>query len=164
MARTDWFADAEAPQVNSLVPAAAVWVEHLGKVLMIERSDSGKWSLPGGTMEYGESLEVCATREVLEETGIAVEVVGMVGVFTDSRHRIEYGDGEVRQEFAVVYRGKYLHGTPTSSPESPRVQWVPLEQLEEISMDPSQRVRVRWAVDHPEPYVGQQQLRPTASS
>jgi len=159
MPRTDWFDDPSAPKVNSLVPAAAVWVEHSGRVLLIERSDSGMWSLPGGTMELGESLEECATREVLEETGIRVRVFGLVGVFTDPRHRIEYSDGEVRQEFAVVYRAEFTDGFPAQSPESPRVEWVPLEHLDDLKMDSSQRVRLQWARHHLEPYVGQEQLR-----
>lgn len=153
--RTDWYDNPQAPAVNSLVPAAAVWVEHDRKVLMIQRSDSGNWSMPGGTMDFGESLEACAAREVQEETGVEVEIDGIVGVFTDPLHRIEYSDGEVRQEFAVVYRGTYRSGDLITSPESPRVEWVPTQELEGLKMDRSQRMRVSWALSHEEPYVGQ---------
>lgn len=159
-ARTDWYDDPAAPAVNSLVPAAAVWVEHRGQVLMIQRSDNGKWSLPGGVMEFGESLDACAAREVREETGVEVVITGIVGVFTDPLHRIEYSDGEVRQEFAVVYRGTYRAGSLMPSPESPRVEWIPLSALQELECDRSQRVRIQWALTHAEPYVGQSPLSP----
>lgn len=151
--RTDWYDDPGAPEVNSLVPAAAVYVEHEGRVLLIQRSDSGNWSLPGGTMECGESLTQCAVRETVEETGIRVRCTGLVGIFTDPRHRIGYSDGEVRQEFAVVYRGEYLSGLPAHSPESPRVEWVPREQVLVLAMDRSQRTRLGWALAHDEVWI-----------
>lgn len=151
--RTDWYDDPAAPEVNSLAPASAVCVEHEGRVLLIQRSDSGNWSLPGGTMELGESLAQCAVRETFEETGIRVRCTGVVGVFTDPLHRIGYGDGEVRQEFAVVYRGEYLSGEPVRSPESPRVEWVPRKQVLQLPMDRSQRIRLEWALAHDEAWI-----------
>jgi 8-oxo-dGTP pyrophosphatase MutT (NUDIX family) len=148
--RTDWHDDPAAPAVNSLVPAAAAYVEHEGRVLLIQRSDNGKWSMPGGTMELGESLTQCAVRETLEETGIQIRCTGVAGVFTDPRHRIEYSDGEVRQEFAVVYRATYLSGGPLTSSESPNVAWVAYEDVLSLELDRSQRVRLEWALSKPD--------------
>lgn len=136
--------------VNSLVPAAAVFVEHESGVLMIQRSDNGRWSMPGGTMEFGESLTGTAVRETLEETGIHVKCTGLVGVFSNPNHRIEYSDGEVRQEFAVVYRGEYLSGSPRNSPESPRVAWVPRSDVLGLHLGPSQKTRLEWALTTPD--------------
>lgn len=146
MARTDWHDDRNAPEVNSLVPAAAAFVDHEGAVLMIQRSDSGRWSMPGGTMNYGESLTTTVVRETLEETGIHVLCSGLVGVFSNPDHRIEYSDGEVRQEFAIIYRAEYVSGELRNSPESPQVAWVPRDQLLDLPLDPSQRTRLGWAL------------------
>jgi 8-oxo-dGTP pyrophosphatase MutT (NUDIX family) len=149
MPRIDWHDDPAAPPVNSLVPAAAAFVERDGEILLIQRSDNGKWSMPGGTMEFGESLTACVVRETLEETGIHIQCTGLVGVFTDPLHRVEYDNGEVRQQFAIVYRATYLFGELTMSPESPRVEWVPYAKAFDLDMDPSQRIRLTWAIQHP---------------
>jgi 8-oxo-dGTP diphosphatase len=64
-----------------ILGASAV-VFHNGMVLLIKRGKSpgkGLWSLPGGKVEFGETLREAAAREVLEETGIAVQVENLVG-------------------------------------------------------------------------------------
>jgi len=84
MGRTDYYDDPEAPASISLVVAAsAVVTDGAGRVLLLRRSDSGNWALPGGTLELGESIVECAVREVREETGLEVEITGLVGVYTD---------------------------------------------------------------------------------
>ena len=141
--RIDWYDDPAAPAANSLKPSAAAWVVRGDRVLLIRRDDNGNWSMPGGTMDPGESLTGCAVRETLEETGILIEVTGLGGIWSDPRHRIEYtSDGEVRQEFTVVYRGKPVRGEPTTSAESLSVEWVPLKHLDALVMDRSQRLRI----------------------
>lgn len=150
MPRTDWHDDPAAPPVNSLKPAAAAFIERDDEILLIQRSDNGMWSMPGGTMECGESLTTCVVRETLEETGIQIQCTGLVGIFTDPLHRIEYDNGEVRQQFAIVYRAEFLTGEPTRSPESPRVEWIPRSDALGLTMDPSQRMRLVWAIEHPD--------------
>jgi 8-oxo-dGTP diphosphatase len=54
-----------------------------GRLLLIRRSDSGKWALPGGTLEWGENLRDAITRELFEETGARVTALGeLVGVYS----------------------------------------------------------------------------------
>lgn len=53
-----------------------------GRVLLIERRDLRVWSLPGGTIEPGESVAACAVREAREETGLDVELTRLVGVYS----------------------------------------------------------------------------------
>jgi len=57
-----------------------------GKVVLIRRGNDpakGRYALPGGFVEYGERLEECVVREVLEETGLRTEVLDLVGVYSD---------------------------------------------------------------------------------
>jgi 8-oxo-dGTP diphosphatase len=79
-----------------IVGVGAVIVD-AGNVVLIRRRFeplAGQWSLPGGTLELGESLEAGAAREVLEETGLQVEVGPIVEVFDrimlDEERRVRY--------------------------------------------------------------------------
>ncbi|MBI5711475.1 MAG: NUDIX hydrolase [Candidatus Eisenbacteria bacterium] len=66
------------------VPAAGVILVHRGGVLMVKRKfdpRAGAWCLPAGFMEYGESPEHCAVRELREETGIVARLTGLFGVY-----------------------------------------------------------------------------------
>src|SRR5260221_9893856 len=54
-----------------------------GRLLLIRRTDSGKWALPGGTLEWGENLRDAITRELFEETGARVRELGaLLGVYS----------------------------------------------------------------------------------
>ncbi len=99
--------------------------------------------MPGGGMDIGESLPDAAVRETLEETGIEVQITGLVGIYTDPRHVILYtSDGEVRQECSVVFTARPLAGTPTPSDESPEVRWIAQNELVTLTMDHSMRMRI----------------------
>ena len=66
-----------------LVGVGAVIWNGDGQVLLIRRTKApraGQWSLPGGKVEQGESLEQALRREVREETGLEVEILGLAGV------------------------------------------------------------------------------------
>ncbi|GAA0736422.1 NUDIX domain-containing protein [Dactylosporangium roseum] len=142
--RIDYFDDPSAPQANSLVPSAnAVVVNEAGELLLIHRTDNDNWSLPGGAMEPGESMTDCAVRETFEETGIHVEVTGLIGIYTDPRHVILYtSNNEVRQEFSIVYTARPLGGSPTPSDESREVEWVPPDAIGGLAMHRSMRLRI----------------------
>ena len=68
---------------------------------MIQRTDNDLWAVPGGAQEVGETSTEAVVREVHEETGLEVEVTGLIGIYSDPRHVIAYDDGEVRQEFSL---------------------------------------------------------------
>src|SRR5262249_14758110 len=85
--RTDYYRDPNAPRANSLVPgASAIVTDDEGNVLLHRRRDSGRWALPGGIMDIGETIAQCAEREVKEETGLAVTAYHLVGVYSDPDH------------------------------------------------------------------------------
>jgi ADP-ribose pyrophosphatase YjhB (NUDIX family) len=59
-------------------------IDETGRILLIRRADNGKWAMPGGALEVGETAVEGAVRETLEETGVHCQVTAMIGVF-DSR-------------------------------------------------------------------------------
>ncbi len=102
MSRTEYYDDPAAPEPNSLVVAApAVVTDDEGRILLQRRRDNDLWALPGGGMEMTDSLPGTAVREVREETGLDVEITGLVGTYSDPRHIIAYSDGEVRRQFNI---------------------------------------------------------------
>ncbi|MDA0989024.1 MAG: NUDIX hydrolase [Chloroflexi bacterium] len=71
--------------------AATVVVEREDKVLMVRRLTQpgfGLWSLPGGYVDRGEVVEHAAAREVVEETGLHVDITGLVGLFSEDGHPV----------------------------------------------------------------------------
>ncbi|THA84764.1 NUDIX domain-containing protein [Streptomyces sp. A0592] len=156
MARIEYFDDPDAPEPNSMVVAAsAVVTDDMGRILLQKRSDSGLWALPGGGMEMTDSLPGTAVREVKEETGLDVEITGLVGTYTDPRHIIAYTDGEVRRQFNVCFRARLVGGTLTVSDESLELRWVDPGALGSLDVHHTQRLRLtHFLEDREAPYLG----------
>ena len=70
--------------------SATIFDDARQKVLLTRRSDNGRWCLPGGGMDPGESAEETCVREALEETGLNVQVTKLVGVYTSPHIMVEY--------------------------------------------------------------------------
>ena len=106
-------------------------------------AELGKWALPGGAIDLGESVAQAAVRETLEESGIECAITGLVGIYSDPRHVILYtSNGEARQEFSIVLIARPLAGRPTPSSESSEVRWVPVSEVHGYTMDRSMRIRI----------------------
>jgi ADP-ribose pyrophosphatase YjhB (NUDIX family) len=155
--RIDYLDDPDAPAPTSVVPSANVIVTNdAGDILIIRRTDNGNHALPGGGMDLGESITTTALRETREETGIEIEITGLVGIYTNPNHRIEYtSNGEVRQEFSIVFTARAIAGTPTPSSESSEVVWVDPADIDTLRMHPSMRQRIEHFLQRrPAPYLG----------
>ncbi|OXR40095.1 Nucleoside triphosphatase NudI [Nocardia cerradoensis] len=154
--RRDYYRDPDAPTPNSLVPGgSALVVDTDGSILMQRRSDSGNWSLPGGVMEIGETLEQCVVRETREESGLDIEITGLLGIYTDPAHVIAYEDGEVRQEFNITYYGRVVGGRIAVSAESTEVRFIRPDELPEIPVHDTVRLRLKHHTEQrTQPYLG----------
>jgi ADP-ribose pyrophosphatase YjhB (NUDIX family) len=143
MGRRDYYDDPAAPGANSLVPAAsAVVLDEVGNIVLQRRKDNEMWALPGGAMDLGESVAECAVRETREETGLDVEVVGIVGIYSDPKHVFAYDDGEVRQEFSICLLARVTGGAVQVSDESHEVKAFTPDEIAELPMVDSIRLRV----------------------
>ncbi|QQQ79712.1 NUDIX hydrolase [Saccharothrix sp. 6-C] len=78
-----------------ILPGTSVVVtDPAGRVLLLERVDTGGWGLPGGLMEPGESFEETGRREVREETGLEVGVLSLLGIFSGAEYYYRYPNGD----------------------------------------------------------------------
>jgi ADP-ribose pyrophosphatase YjhB (NUDIX family) len=103
----------------------------------------GNWSVPGGALELGETLEEACKREVLEETGLAVEIVSRCSVLDritrDNWDRVQY------HYVLVDFACRPLEGSLQPGSDITEARWVPLEELENI--EPMTRGTARVILD-----------------
>jgi len=156
VARIDYFNDPNALKANSVVPSVtAVVTDEAGRILMVHKTDNDLWALPGGGMDLGESITDAAVRETKEETGVDIEVTGLIGVYTNPRHVLAYDDGEVRQQFSLCFTTRNLGGELRTSSETKEVKWVAPADLDALNIHPSMRLRIDHYLERrATPYLG----------
>jgi 8-oxo-dGTP diphosphatase len=155
--RQVYFHDPAAPRATLVAPSVFVAVlGRCGTLLLVRRSDSGVWELPGGRVDVGESAVEAAVRETAEESGVQVVITGLAGLFTDPRHVIVSPSGEVRQQFAVLFRGRAVGGRPRGDQhETSEAAWIPAPGLPGLAVEPAERVWIAQALAVGEPpYLG----------
>ena len=127
--------------------AAAVVFDAQGRLLLQRRGDNGRWGLPGGGVEVGETVAAACVREVKEETGYDIEIVRLVGVYSDPRWTtIRYPDGNVVQYVTTPFECRVVGGSPALSEETRALDWVDPRQLPEPFL-PNHVQRVRDALE-----------------
>lgn len=124
------------------VSVAGVVVRGDGRLLAIQRADNGEWELPGGVLELEETPEEGVRREVLEETGIHVDVDELTGVYKNITLGV----------VALVFRCMPSGGTERTSDESTTVEWLTPEEVAE-RMAEIYAIRLLDALDHAGPHV-----------
>jgi ADP-ribose pyrophosphatase YjhB (NUDIX family) len=156
MARVDYYNDPNAPKANSLVPSVTAIVPNRdGAILMVHKTDNDLWALPGGAMDVGESMADAVIREVKEETGVDVEVTGLVGIYSNPNHVMAYDDGEVRQQCSICFTTRLLGGRLATSSETKEVRFVATGDLDALNIHPSMRLRIDTYLEHRStPYIG----------
>jgi len=112
------------------------------RVLLIQRGQAplkGEWSLPGGALEVGETLEEGIRREVLEETGLIVEPVAVVEVFD----RISRdADGRVQYHYVLVdYLCRVTGGTLACASDAAGARWATLDELGPVAAFTAEVIR-----------------------
>ncbi len=119
--------------------AAGVVVEQEGKVLLIRRGmglREGLWSIPAGFVEYDEDPATTAVRECREETGLDVELMGVLDVIPDR----ELPGGA---SFLIVYRGRVVGGRLQPGDDADRAAFFPPAQLPPLAFASTRRALER---------------------
>ncbi len=157
--RLDYWQDLDAPRPTNRKASASVLVrDDNGRVLLLRRPDNGLWTIPTGAVKKGETVAAAGARECREETGLDVEVTGLVGVFSTPDHVIAYLKGgkvkEVRQPINICLRARPVGGTLTHTEEASEVAWIAPADLEGYDIHPAIRLRITHGLSSMEPYIG----------
>lgn len=107
------------------VPAAGIILSGPRGVLLVQRKydpRAGDWCLPAGFMEYGETPERCAVRELFEETGVCARLTGLFGVYAG------FDDPRVRAVL-ILYTAERTGGRLRAGDDAIDARFVPLRRL-----------------------------------
>jgi ADP-ribose pyrophosphatase YjhB (NUDIX family) len=133
---------------------SAVILDRRRGLLLQQRSDGGQWGLPGGSVEIGESVRDATAREVREETGLAVTIRRLVGVYSDPRLQVvRYPDGNVWHYVNLCFECVVRGGELRTCDETLALGFFSPRRLP-AALLPNHRVRIRDAVArHAGPFI-----------
>ncbi|HEV7127359.1 MAG TPA: NUDIX domain-containing protein [Ktedonobacterales bacterium] len=112
------------------------------KVLLTQRSDNGRWCLPGGHMEPGESAAEACAREVWEETGLRVLVGRLIGIYSNPHRLLTYADGNQYHLVAFSFEATPVAGTLGLSDETTAVAYFTPADLAALDVMEHHRERL----------------------
>ncbi len=105
------------------------------EVLLVERAKPpirNRWSIPGGAQEIGETVHEAARRELMEETGVEADLIGLIDV-VDSITRDQ--DSRVQFHYTLVdFAAEWRSGEAAAADDVAAVRWVPLADLEAMGL------------------------------
>ena len=122
--------------------AAVIFDAPRQKVLLTRRADNGRWCLPGGQLEAGESAAEACAREVQEETGLCVRTGKLVGVYTDPHLLIEYPDGNRIHLVSLCFEADVLDGQLGLSDETTDFGYFTRNEIEHMDVMEHHRARI----------------------
>ena len=128
--------------------SSIIFDESREKVLLTKRTDNGRWCLPGGGMDPGESIEEACVREAYEETGFHVKVTRLVGVYTTPDLVVEYADGNVIQPVALSFEATVTGGEMGLSDETTDVGYFSVEEMGSLDLMENHAERIRDAMQN----------------
>jgi len=112
------------------------------KILLTRRADNGRWCLPGGHLESGESVAEACIREIWEETGLEVRVVRLIGVYSSPHFVLDYGERGRFQVVACNFEVEPIGGTLGLSDETTEVGYFSAQEIAGLDLLEHHRERV----------------------
>jgi len=119
------------------------------RVLLAQNADNGLWMTIGGAIEPDETPADAAVREFWEETGLVVELTGLLGVFGGPEFRVTYPNGDTTAYVSSVFVGRRVAGElrPDGS-ETIALRFVSRPEIRDLPMTPLSAAIVEHAFDH----------------
>lgn len=126
----------QTPKIGALAV-----VLHESKVLLVQRNkqpDAGLWGFPGGHVEWGETVQEAAVRELREETGVAAEPMAYI---ENLDLLLRDSDGLVRAHYLLVgVACRYVSGDPVAADDARDARWFSIDQIAAGNLPMSDRV------------------------
>jgi 8-oxo-dGTP diphosphatase len=121
-------------------PAVGAVVIHEGKVLLVKRSNPPQkdlWAIPGGSVQFGETLQTAAEREIREETGLTIRAGEPVHTF-DVIERAH--DGSIRFHYVIAnLRADYISGEVKAADDASDAGWFRPEDIKKLKISSTTR-------------------------
>jgi 8-oxo-dGTP pyrophosphatase MutT (NUDIX family) len=128
--------DAPLPNVPLKPGVAAVIFDAEDRILILKRPRGPYWCIPGGRQDLGESGPECCVRETVEETGLEVRVVRLIGLYTNAGSICAYPDGNVHQSYIALFECEVIGGTLKLGDESEQFRWLRRDEFEDVTLLP----------------------------
>ncbi|MDH3248333.1 MAG: NUDIX hydrolase [Acidimicrobiia bacterium] len=116
-----------------------------GKILMVKETADGRWTLPGGWIDIGESPATAAEREVFEESGYRVAVRKLAAVYDKLRHD---HPAAPHHSYLMFFVCDLIGGSAATSLETSEVGWFAPDHLPELSLNRSTRTQILRMFEH----------------
>jgi len=127
-----------------MVGAAILVIDVNNRLLMMKRSDSGCWGIPGGSLEPGEIVESAAKRETFEETNLEVGEMSLFGVFSGPELFYKYPNEDEVYNVIVVYLSRDWCGEINLNDEHTEWRWFSVNEIPEDVSPPIKPVIARF--------------------
>jgi 8-oxo-dGTP pyrophosphatase MutT (NUDIX family) len=126
----EWIRERVGHAKIPLVFTSACVRDDAGRVLWQRRADFGFWGMPGGSLELDESLPECVVREVREETGLHVEPVRLIGIYSTPDFDVTYPNGDEAQQITFCFECRVRAGAiRADGDETLDLQWFDFGHL-----------------------------------
>ena len=134
-------------QAQLSISTSAVIFDHAQqKILLTRRSDNGRWCLPGGHMEPGESISEACIREVEEETGLHVHLTRLIGIYSSPDLILVYADGNRYQIVNHCFEAVIDAGESQLSDETVEIGYFTPEEIIHLDFMEHHRQRIQDAL------------------
>lgn len=125
-----WIRERIGHELIFLVYANAVIVNDDGHILAQRRYEFDWWDLVGGAKEIEETIAACAVREAKEESGLDIEIVDIIGVYSDPAYTVRYPHGDLVQPWTVSFLCRHVGGEiEPDGQETLAAEFKPLHEL-----------------------------------
>ena len=101
------------------------------QIILVKRGNEpfkGQWAFPGGFVDYGETVEDAALRELREETGVEAEIQGILGVYSNPKRDPR------AHHISIVFIAQYIKGQPKGGDDAAEAAWYKIKDLSSESL------------------------------